>query len=390
MIGNDKKKYPWWPSYTPNNGQQTNGTEAEGGTGESGTEDAGTEKNPANLWQNWWQNKYPGASGMQGMMQGISGMQGMMQGMQGKFPGMSGMFPGMNGNQNQTDTETSEESGYQESEAVKKLKELMDAQLALKPADYVSQYKTQLDSMMNDIMNRKEFSYDVNADALYQMLKDRTVNLGQQAMMDTMGQAAALTGGYGNSNAQMVGQLAYQNQLQGLTDSIPQLYSLALDQYNQQGQDLYQRYGLLNAQEQAALDQWNQAYNRWLAERDFATGRYDTERGYDYGVYRDTVADKQWQMQFEEDLRRYNLEHPMNMGGFGGGGGGGGGGSYTSSKKQESGLGSGYNDALLLVENSISAAGQEKIIQHAVDTGQITKAGAEKLIEKVGNTQYTK
>lgn len=200
---------------------------------------------------------------------------------------------------------------YTESDSVKKWREQMEAQMGMKPADYTSKWQSQIDSTMNNILNRKDFQYDVNGDALYQQYKDRYTNLGQQAMMDTMGQAAKLTGGYGNSNAQMVGQQAYQGYLQGLTDKIPELAQLAYQRYAQQGQDLYNQYSLLNSQEQADFNRWNDSYNKWLAERDYSTGRYDTERGYDYGVHRDSVADQQWQAQFDEDLRRFNFANKL-------------------------------------------------------------------------------
>ena len=109
-----------------------------------------------------------------------------------------------------------------------------------------------LTDTMNAIENREKFSYDVNGDALYQQYKDQYVNMGNMAMMDTMGQAAAMTGGYGNSYAQSVGQQAYQGYMQQLTDKIPELYSLALDKYNSEGQDLYNRlssYGNLYSTE---------------------------------------------------------------------------------------------------------------------------------------------
>lgn len=208
---------------------------------------------------------------------------------------------------------------YTESDAVKKFRENMEKQAA-----YQSQWQPQIKDTMDSILNRKDFQYDVNEDALYQQYKDRYVNLGQQAMMDTMGQAAKLTGGYGNSNAQMVGQQAYQSYLQGLTDKIPELAQAAYQRYAQQGQDLYQKYGLLNSQEQAD-------YNRWAAERDYLANLYNTERGYDYGVYRDTVGDDQWKAQFDEDLRRFELEWAKKNGGKSSGGGGSSGGSSRSS-----------------------------------------------------------
>lgn len=204
-----------------------------------------------------------------------------------------------------------EQKKYEENDSLKKFREQMEAHAGLKPADYTSQYKPQIDSTVDSILNRKPFEYDVNGDALYQQYKDRYTNLGQQAMMDTMGQAAKLTGGYGNSNAQMVGQQAYQGYLQGLTDKIPELAQMAYNRYNQQGQDLYQQYGLLNAQDQAAYDRWNADYNRWLTEHDYLSNRYDTERGYDYGVYRDTVGDDQWKAQFDEDIRRFDFQNKI-------------------------------------------------------------------------------
>ena len=39
---------------------------------------------------------------------------------------------------------------------------------------------------------------------------------GRLAMMDSMGRAAALTGGYGSSYAQSAGQQAYQKQMDSL------------------------------------------------------------------------------------------------------------------------------------------------------------------------------
>ena len=62
--------------------------------------------------------------------------------------------------------------------------------------------------------------------------------------MDTMGQAQAMTGGYGNSYAQTVGQQTYQGYLQGLNDQVPALYQLALDKYNSEGNQLKDNMGI--------------------------------------------------------------------------------------------------------------------------------------------------
>ena len=112
--------------------------------------------------------------------------------------------------------------------------------------------------------NMKDFSYDVNGDALYQQYKDQYTNQGKMAMMDTMGQAAAMTGGYGNSYAQSVGQQAYQGYLQQLTDKIPELYQLALSKYNSDRDNLYKMNDLYQnlynneyGQHRDAVDDYN-------------------------------------------------------------------------------------------------------------------------------------
>ena len=122
---------------------------------------------------------------------------------------------------------------------------------------YQSQYAGQIGQLYDQISNRKPFEYNVNADAMYQALKDQYVANGQRAMLDTMGQAQAMTGGYGNSYAQGVGQQAYQGYLQGMTDLIPEYYQMALQNYLQEGDQMLQQYGML--QDLDAMD-----YNRYM------------------------------------------------------------------------------------------------------------------------------
>ena len=103
------------------------------------------------------------------------------------------------------------------------------------------QYSKALDALTN----RKAFSYDLNGDALYQQYKDNYIQQGKMAMQDAMGQAAAMTGGYGNSYAATVGNQAYQGYLQGLNDKVPELYQLAMQRYNMEGDNLKAAYDVL-------------------------------------------------------------------------------------------------------------------------------------------------
>lgn len=146
---------------------------------------------------------------------------------------------------------------------------------------YAGTYDAKLNEIYDKIINREKFSYDVNADPLYSQMKDQYVQLGNMAMMDTMGQAAALTGGYGNSYGQMVGQQAYQGYLQQLNDKVPELYGMALDQYNQEGQDLYNQFAMVGDLRDDEYGRYQDAMDRYWQDVDYHTSRVDN--AYDQG-----------------------------------------------------------------------------------------------------------
>lgn len=203
---------------------------------------------------------------------------------------------------------------YEKSDVVKQAEAMLQQQLANKPGEYQSQWQAQLDDTLNKILNREKFSYDLNGDALYQQYKDQYVMQGQQAMMDTMGQAAALTGGYGNSYAQTAGQQTYQGYLQQLNDRVPELYQLALDQYNREGEALYNQYGLFADRDSQDYGRYRDKVSdyytelnrltddaRYQADRDY--GRYMDKYNMAYGEHRDAVSD--WQQALNRADENY-------------------------------------------------------------------------------------
>jgi peptidoglycan hydrolase-like protein with peptidoglycan-binding domain len=215
---------------------------------------------------------------------------------------------------------------YKESNTVAAAKKALQAQLNNKPDAYQSTYQQQITDVLNKIMNREPFEYDLNGDALYQQYKDQYTTQGKMAMMDTMGQAAALTGGYGNSYAQNAGQQAYHGYLQQLNNKVPELYQLALDQYNRKGDDLLSQYSLYADRENMDYGRYRDDLGDYYANLDRLTNQYQTERDTDYGRYadalnlayqisRDQAADKQWQTEFDENLRRWNYANGLNADG---------------------------------------------------------------------------
>ena len=179
---------------------------------------------------------------------------------------------------------------YTESDTVKQAQSMLQEHMANKPGEYTSNWQAQLNDTLNKILNREEFSYDLNGDALYQQYKDQYTTQGKQAMMDTMGQAAAMTGGYGNSYAQSVGQQTYQGYLQQLNDKVPELYQIARDQYNQEGQDLYNQAALMAQQEEQEYGRHRDSVSDYYTELDYLTGRADKEAQTDYERWSDKVG----------------------------------------------------------------------------------------------------
>ena len=166
----------------------------------------------------------------------------------------------------------------------------LQEQAGTKPSPYVSQWSDQLEELYNQIVSRgKEgFDYDLNGDSLWQQYKDQYVNLGRRAMEDTMGNAASLTGGYGNSYASTAGNQAYQQYLTQLTNMIPELEGRAYERWRDQGEDLYNQYGLVADRENQDYGRWNDDFNRWMNERNYLTDMYNDERNFDYGSSSDS------------------------------------------------------------------------------------------------------
>ena len=140
--------------------------------------------------------------------------------------------------------------------------------LAAAPGAYQNPYGDAMQRNMNALLNPEPFRYDVNADGLYQQIKDNYIKQGRQAMMDTQGQSAALTGGYGNSYGVTAGQQAYQDSLGNLANAVPQLQQMAWEQY-QQGQNdrrnNLEALSKMDAQEYARWADEQEQYQKWLA-----------------------------------------------------------------------------------------------------------------------------
>lgn len=133
-------------------------------------------------------------------------------------------------------------------------------------AEYEGKYDQQLADLYNQITQRKPFEYNSEDDMLYQQYVDRYTKGGKLAMEDTMGQAAALTGGYGSSYAQRVGQQTYDEYMTGLNDQAATLMQQAYQRYMDEGDQLAKQYSMLGQLASDDYNKWADQYERAMNE----------------------------------------------------------------------------------------------------------------------------
>lgn len=172
--------------------------------------------------------------------------------------------------------DAAEDAAYQAA-----LRELEAAQNTAEP-DWDASYDRALQDLYDKILNREPFSYDLSSDLLYQQYRQQYTSQGRLAMMDTMGQAAALTGGYASSYAQTVGQQQYDTYLQSLNDLVPDLYQMALSQYSAEGESLADQYAMLRDLRDDAYQQYQDELDAYHQNIESLQERTDTlyDRGY--------------------------------------------------------------------------------------------------------------
>ena len=194
---------------------------------------------------------------------------------------------------------------YTPSQAVTDAENALKEWEANRPGDYVSQYQDQLDALYNQIVGRGEFSYNPQADPLYEMYKDRYTAGGQLAMQDAMAGAAALSGGYANSYAQTVGQQQLGAYMTALADVLPELEARAYDRWRDEGVDLYNQFQLTQGLDATDYDRYRDTVGDYYNDLDYAYGTWQDLYGNDYNQYLDALA--AWQ-----DARDFAYQQAMD------------------------------------------------------------------------------
>lgn len=133
--------------------------------------------------------------------------------------------------------------------------------------------------MTNQILGREDFEYDYTQDPNYQQYREAYTREGERAMQDTIGEVAARTGGLASSYAASAANQANNYYMSALADKIPELRQMAYEAYLQNIQSQRDDLSML-----LGLD--NIYYQRWNEDRNF-----------DYGVWRDQVNDQRYEQE---------------------------------------------------------------------------------------------
>lgn len=199
---------------------------------------------------------------------------------------------------------------YQPSAAVDAAMKRMQQAQEGRPEEYTSAYADRIAGLLDQMENDQGFSYDPESDPLYQNYRDQYIRLGQRAMQDTMGSAAALTGGYGSTYSQAAGQQQYQDYMTRLGEQMPGMYDRAYQQYRDSVGDRQNLLGTMANLDNTDYGRYRDTVGDWQNDRDYYTNAYNGERNFDYGQYQDRLAqyntDRAFNYQGLQDQRNFD------------------------------------------------------------------------------------
>ena len=166
---------------------------------------------------------------------------------------------------------------------------------------YNNRYDDTIQDLIQGILNREDFSYDPATDPLYQNYRKQYTREGKRATADTLGQAAAASGGIPSSYATTAAAQAGNYYAAQMTDKIPELYQLAYNQYlndyNMQLSDL----GVVQGAEQSDYDKYLNELNQ-----------FNTDRAFDYNAWLDGYNMTKDQLQTAQGLEQLDYTKYLN------------------------------------------------------------------------------
>ena len=139
-----------------------------------------------------------------------------------------------------------------------------------------------------------EWNYNPSTDPVWQAYQKQYRREGNRATEDTLGRAAAMTGGMPSSYAVTAAAQAGNNYAAALSDKLPELYQ---DSYNRWFNEYQRQLGLADAYAGTGQTEYNRYRDR--------LGQWNTDRNFQYNLNRDAVEDERYDREWAQKLREY-------------------------------------------------------------------------------------
>ena len=176
---------------------------------------------------------------------------------------------------------------------------------------YESRYSGRIDRLVDSLEKRGEFEYAYENDPLYQAYAKVYQREGRRAAEDAIGLAAENTGGYASSYAAQAAQQARGYYASKQADKIPELWQLAYDVWQDEGDSSLRQLEMLAKLEQQEYDRWEadeerrqqseaMEYEKYLAELKAQLEREER----DYEMQRDALEDERYEREWQRLLER--------------------------------------------------------------------------------------
>ncbi len=184
---------------------------------------------------------------------------------------------------------------------------------------YKSSYESRKNKALTNVLNYEDFTYDPEADPLFQTYRKLYTRLGNDAYERALAQNSLRTGGVINTSASSAAMQALGKYNSMITDKIPELYEAAYKKYADGYERLYKNLELLSDLEDREYSRYRDDMKDFEADRDYYYTkhrdsaedaldmyRFDTNTSFsidkeNYDRSRDEIEDSKWSQELESE-----------------------------------------------------------------------------------------
>lgn len=195
---------------------------------------------------------------------------------------------------------------YSQSADVKSAKATLEAKEKAAPAAYSSAYGKEIKELAEKILSGEKFSYDFNADPVYQATREKAVYDAKRSAEDASANASALSGGYSNSYGAAASAEASSRALASARSVIPSLLEAAYKRWQGERAAEREKLSSVMALDNADYGRYRDSVSDYYADRDYLYGKYSDASDADYQRYLSSLG--QWNADRDYDRRVYEYD----------------------------------------------------------------------------------